>query len=236
MTSDDWNALDRPGDMLDALFGLAYHTRPVGAKFRQFACVCCRLVESLLIDPRSREAVAVAELFADRRGSPKSLARAHEEANKALWAIGAANKPLRLAAQAACWASFPSGGEADIVGVARTPYRLVLAIQGEAGASLYPRLPPDEEILARPSAALRELFGDPFDPVAIDPAWLVRESGAVSRLAAAIRQDGDFARMPILGDALEEVGCQDERLLRHCRAGGHLPGCWLVDAILAAGL
>lgn len=40
--------------------------------------------------------------------------------------------------------------------------------------------------------------------------------------------------MPILGDALEEVGCTDEGILRHCREDGcpHVRGCWVIDLIL----
>ena len=40
--------------------------------------------------------------------------------------------------------------------------------------------------------------------------------------------------MPILGDVLEEAGCDNEDLLSHCRSQAeHVRGCWLVDAILA---
>jgi hypothetical protein len=40
--------------------------------------------------------------------------------------------------------------------------------------------------------------------------------------------------MPILCDALEEAGCTSVELLTHCRQpGGHVRGCWALDAILA---
>lgn len=43
----------------------------------------------------------------------------------------------------------------------------------------------------------------------------------------------DFSAMPILADALEEAGCEDEAILNHCRSGGpHLRGCWVIDLIL----
>jgi hypothetical protein len=44
------------------------------------------------------------------------------------------------------------------------------------------------------------------------------------------RQWGD---MPLLGDALEEAGCDDQSVLDHCRGTGpHTRGCHVVDAIL----
>ena len=78
----------------------------------------------------------------------------------------------------------------------------------------------------------RELLGNPFDPVALEPKWLAFQDGVVCQLAQAIDQDNDFSRMPILGDALEEAGCVNEVILQHCRSGTHLLGCWLVDALL----
>jgi hypothetical protein len=39
--------------------------------------------------------------------------------------------------------------------------------------------------------------------------------------------------MPILADALQEAGCEQEGNLNHCRSGGvHVRGCWLVDLVL----
>lgn len=75
-----------------------------------------------------------------------------------------------------------------------------------------------------------------------------------------VLSEPDFSAMPILADALEEAGCEDERVLRHCRKTynpctvsyryilhdwcdgspinergnecQHLRGCWVVDLIL----
>jgi hypothetical protein len=39
--------------------------------------------------------------------------------------------------------------------------------------------------------------------------------------------------MPILGDALEDAGCKEARILNHCRGPGpHVLGCWAVDLAL----
>ncbi len=77
---------------------------------------------------------------------------------------------------------------------------------------------------------LRDIFGNPFRPVAFDPAW---RTETVVALASAIYAERAFDRMPILADALEEAGCDHADILAHCRGPGpHARGCWVVDAVL----
>ncbi|QEG29657.1 hypothetical protein GobsT_44550 [Gemmata obscuriglobus] len=39
--------------------------------------------------------------------------------------------------------------------------------------------------------------------------------------------------MPVLADALQDVGCEDEQLLGHCRSSGpHVRGFRVVDLVL----
>ncbi|MEO2090623.1 MAG: hypothetical protein ABGY75_14150 [Gemmataceae bacterium] len=77
---------------------------------------------------------------------------------------------------------------------------------------------------------LQELFGNPFRPVAFDPAS--RSETAVA-LAAGIYAERAFDRLPILADALEEAGCDHADVLAHCRGPGpHARGCWVVDRVL----
>jgi hypothetical protein len=78
---------------------------------------------------------------------------------------------------------------------------------------------------------VRDIFGNPFRPVTLDPAW---QTGNVRALAQAIYDDRAFERMPILGDALEDAGCDNADVLSHCRQPGeHARGCWVVDLVLA---
>jgi hypothetical protein len=78
--------------------------------------------------------------------------------------------------------------------------------------------------------AYRELFANPFLPLAWKPEWF---TSTVRELAAHICDARDFAAMPILADALQDAGCDDEQVLNHCRANKpHARGCWVVDAIL----
>jgi len=80
---------------------------------------------------------------------------------------------------------------------------------------------------------LRDIFGNPFRPVTVDPAW---QTATVVALAEAIYADRAFDRLPILADALEEAGCLNGDLLNHCRQPGeHVRGCWAVDLLLSKG-
>ncbi len=80
---------------------------------------------------------------------------------------------------------------------------------------------------------LRDIFGPMNQEIHIDPDWLAWDGGTIPKLAASIFEKRSFDRLPILADALEEAGCQDAELLRHCRTPGlHVRGCWAVDALL----
>ncbi|WP_020471238.1 hypothetical protein [Zavarzinella formosa] len=80
------------------------------------------------------------------------------------------------------------------------------------------------------SDLMRDIFGNPFCSIHFDSRWRTSD---VFGLAEGIYDDRAFARMPILADALMDAGCDDERILSHCRQDTpHVRGCWLVDMIL----
>jgi hypothetical protein len=80
---------------------------------------------------------------------------------------------------------------------------------------------------------LRDVVGPMSGPVVLEPAWRT-EAGL--GLARGIHDDRAFERMPILADALQEAGCEDARVLDHCRGTTpHVRGCWVIDGILAGG-
>ncbi len=78
---------------------------------------------------------------------------------------------------------------------------------------------------------LHDIFGNPFRPVAFDPRW--QTSTAVG-LARTMYDARDFGAMPILADALQDAGCEDDAILNHCRDPQqvHVRGCWVVDLVL----
>jgi hypothetical protein len=77
----------------------------------------------------------------------------------------------------------------------------------------------------------RCIFGNPFRPVAFLPEW--RTITAVA-LANLMYESRDFGTMPILADALQDAGCENEDILSHCRDADqvHVRGCWAVDLVL----
>ncbi len=80
------------------------------------------------------------------------------------------------------------------------------------------------------SAALRDIFGNPSRPVAVDPSW---RTSTTTALAAQMYDSRDFSAMPILADALQDAGCENTDILDHCRGPGqHARGCWVVDLVL----
>jgi hypothetical protein len=77
----------------------------------------------------------------------------------------------------------------------------------------------------------RDIFGSPFRPVKFTREW--RTDTAVS-LATQMYESRDFSAMPILADALQDAGCDNDDVLDHCRDphAVHVRGCWVVDLVL----
>jgi hypothetical protein len=80
---------------------------------------------------------------------------------------------------------------------------------------------------------LRDIFGNPFRDVTLAPESLHGGDAAAVRLAQAIYEQRRFEDLPILADALEEAGCEDQDALSHCRGGNdHVRGRWVLDLLL----
>jgi hypothetical protein len=83
---------------------------------------------------------------------------------------------------------------------------------------------------ANQAALLRDIFGNPFRPVPLSPDWRTDTAVAIARQTYDSR---DFSAMPILADALQDAGCDNDDILAHCRGPGpHVRGCWVVDLVL----
>ena len=81
------------------------------------------------------------------------------------------------------------------------------------------------------ASLLRDIFGNFFRPITFSPEW--RTDTALT-LARRMYESRDFGAMPILADALQDAGCENEDILNHCRdaSATHVRGCWLVDLVL----
>ena len=74
---------------------------------------------------------------------------------------------------------------------------------------------------------LRDIF--PFHPITLSPSWL---TSTVVSLAQQMYDSRDFSAMPILADALQDCGCDNEEILNHCRGlGPHVRGCFVIDLL-----
>lgn len=224
MTPDWWHG-DDPARMLRVVSENPDHEgiNCVGPrKLRLFACACCRAVWHLLADPRSRRAVEVAERYADGLEPPGRLLRASEGARRAYQAAR----------------GYHADGMAEHVseitnaGTFSPEHVLdVMRLHAMTGGDQAP-------IRRAQAALLRDVAGDPWAPVALDPAWLARD---VRLLATRAYEDRvgpgggllDPVRLAVLADALEEAGCVSADLLTHLRsAGPHVRGCWALDLLL----
>ena len=191
-------------------------------KLRLFGCACCRRVWRLFRDERSQRVVELAERYADGLVTDPDLTVACQEAMQATEVDHGEWQPIHgayhHAAQAAWW-----------MGLTDQPFDAGYVSERCYGATVCD--PDDPEIEDQAQAALlRDIFGNPFRPVAFDPRW--RTSDTLG-LARAIYEDRAFDRLPVLADALMDAGCADEQVLEHCRSDGpHARGCWVVDLVL----
>ncbi|OAI46029.1 hypothetical protein AYO44_12160 [Planctomycetaceae bacterium SCGC AG-212-F19] len=178
-------------------------------KLRLFYCGCSRWLWFLL-EERSREAVRTIEQYADGLAKKEELQAARQAARAV---VNAASTSDRMKYDAA-----------------NLPFSAAEVGSKRGLHNCFPGWPVSESDQV---AMLRDIFGNPFRPVTVDPGW---RTSNVLGLAQTIYDDRAFDRMPILADALEDAGCTNGELLNHCRLPGvHVRGCWVVDLVLGKG-
>jgi hypothetical protein len=198
-------------------------------KMRLFACACCRRAWDLLTDARSRHAVETAERYAEGLATERERVAARGDA------LGATARRLGSAAWAPYWATSRRAAESVWNAAAAAAGGRVRAGGARPGrindAGVWNALGAAE---AKEQARLvRDVFGNPFRPVVLDPTLVTWRDGAVRKMAQTIHDERRFGDLPILADALEDAGCVNIDVLAHCRAGGeHVRGCWVIDLLL----
>ncbi len=196
-------------------------------KHRLLACGLCRQIAPLVYEPALLRVLEVTEAFADGLVTAIELGRARHSA-------------IQIARS---HAAFP------------TQAKFALAVAGAASVvtpsslNLYKTIDPvTTDLISRSLSSILELLADDginshrvpgygavFDDVEprsviCCPAW--RTDTAV-QLARQMYEGGEFGAMPILADALQDAGCDNDDMLNHCRGPGpHVRGCWVIDLVL----
>lgn len=235
MKDTDWLACREIEKLLKFLPKL--QPKPSARKLRLYGVGCCRWLGDRL-DASCRQAVDVAEKFADGGATLDELTAAHAEARRRhrsipvpqLMTMNAdrlAAKQLANHAWKAVDAAARPGGP--------LPKKVfeglfLCATLGGGFATLDQTAP---AVLGLLADLLHDVLGNPFRPPCVDPAWLTWNDGTVRSLAETIYAERTHDRLPILADALQDAGCSDAAMLDHCRGTGpHTRGCWVVDALL----
>jgi hypothetical protein len=201
MTESEWLTSWQPVQLLQYL-----GDRPADRSLRLFACAAARQILHMLRDARSRQAVEVAERYADGLADEDELQTA--------------------GARAAHLADEMQSAGATGWNAARTT-----ALTAAAAASVAAQR---AAAAAADADTVREVFGNPFRPrPAVESEWLAWNGAVVPKLARSMYDERRFTDMPVLADALEDAGCDDADLLEHLRGPArHVRGCWAVDLLL----
>ena len=155
-----------------------------------------------------------------------------EQGGQMLIAVMAQGEALQdwPAEQVALWRlALWTKGIADELETGAAPILAQSFVKGSAEA--------DEKLVGEEACRLlREIFGDPFHPVQLAPAW---RDPAIQELAAAAYGDPgqpldvlDPHRLAALARALDGAEGDTAAVLSHLREPGpHVRGCWVVDLL-----
>jgi hypothetical protein len=207
-------------------------------KFRLYAVACCRRVRRLF----GRRGpcwgwVELAERFADGKASEAERAAAEEAAADHVHRFTYdpdAQWPRPEDPQCSCAEAYAARDLLQPDAFAAALRCRGIAGSREAWGNVPRRLVAEEEAAER--ALVHDVFGNPFRPAALDPAWLAGAGGSARPIAQVIYDRRRFEDLPVLADALEEAGCANADILHHCRApGAHARGCWVLDLVLGRG-
>ncbi|VTR96103.1 Uncharacterized protein OS=Sorangium cellulosum (strain So ce56) GN=sce5710 PE=4 SV=1 [Gemmata massiliana] len=227
MDEHQWLTGTNPREMLKFLQGNASKR-----KQRLFGCACCRRVWNAFVPPHIIRIVTAAEAFADGEINDEELARLHSAARAAWHDVRTeSSDTLGYLAHIEICAVNVTSKFITVAGNARQAAANAAAdlpITGPEPGDEY--LPEYVSELAAQADLMRDIFGNPFGSLEIQLEWLTE---TVLSLARGIYSDRAFDRMPILADALQDAGCDDEVILAHCRERGeHARGCWVIDLLL----
>jgi hypothetical protein len=194
-------------------------------KLRLFGCACCRRMWPLLNRKKLRDAIEVAERFADGRASDEERIVAHRSVARSIELFDVDSSQGQEALYAAEFlldsARFAGNDAPD------------MALRAIAAAHRHQPAVHEAEA-RRQMEMLRDIFGPLlFRWIPFAEEWREWKRGCLPKLARTIYEDEHFDLLPILSDALQEAGCADPDVLAHCQSNTrHVRGCWVVDWVL----
>src|SRR5688572_16740915 len=150
MTEAEWQASTYPSAMLDRM-----RHEASDRKLRLFTCACCRCVWDEIPSNTYQAAVESAELYADAQLDLKTLRAVKKAAYQLLdkeYGEWFGRRGKAFAAWSTCRPSTPAAAIETVAMLGRTPDPSSESTLGPAFAAL-----------------LRDIFGNPFRPVAFDP-------------------------------------------------------------------
>lgn len=190
-------------------------------KCRLFAVACCRRIWQHIPHERAKQLIGELERFADAQ---QTSCADWEQIRKGYDWPGATSRTEELALSAAvsCYHDEEKRLASSVSSYCRSAMASVaISDQQKIAATAE---------LREHCNLVRELFGNPFRPVTFSPQW---HTDTVRSLAQGMYESRDFSTMPILADALQDAGCDNDDILNHCRGPGpHVRGCWVVDLVL----
>ena len=205
---------------------------------RLLAAAFCRAAGPLVSPPELLDALVVIERAADGTAPPGAQERARQTCREL------AQRSFEVYAQSdSCEPHVTSELAWAIAFAANNPLPLVAVgtrvatavVEARTGVVLMVPVPGAEFAAANAAQArvmrgvVWEVAGNPFRRTDFAP-W---RTGTAVALARQMYERREFSAMPILADALQDAGCDDDDVLRHCRdACEHVRGCWVVDGVL----
>jgi Inner membrane component of T3SS, cytoplasmic domain len=206
LTAQEW----QESHDLSRLLGNVLMSQPSERKLRLLACAIVRRLRNPAGDPLSEQIFHISERYADQMAETRERYDVCDEVMKT------ADPARRLAC-----ATARDSALSAVFQTARLSARLRKDIP-----------PADVETIQ--ADLLRDIFVNPCLPIAtMDPSWLAWNEGTIRRMAQTIYDERRFRDLPILADALEEAGCDNQDILHHCRQWGeHGRGCWVVDNLI----
>jgi hypothetical protein len=225
MTEAEWLAETDPARLIQFVEG-----RLSPRKTRLLAAALCRVADRHRDTPELARALDEVEWFADGLAGAPELDRARQQcrvlavqqrsqSDRLALEGGAEDSLSALARHELAWAVAYAAASAVTLG------DVLMQLSGEFGRS------PDGRFASACRDRVLDVAGNPFRPVTFSPDW--RTSTALS-LASQMYDTRDFGAMPILADALQDVGCTSDDVLNHLRDATltHVRGCWVLDGVL----